>query len=424
MIAFLDRMRQRLAHFGNLWHLKRAITFLLVDVILLAFVPRRKADVVMLIRVDLLGDYVIGRNFLRQVRRCERYRGKKLVLCASLALRELIELYDSDTFDGYVWIDRPALLNRFWPRFRMLREVKRTGAQVVIHPMRDPYLGDCLVRASCAAERIGIESRENPNRTPNELRRQHTTLGDLFYTQLVPETHEVTFEFYRNRAFFEAVLPGVVMPGNTRMKAVAVSVPEIGGPFAVLMPGASDAFREWPPERLAQVARHLFETRGLQAVMIGTAGDRPKAEALRRAAPGVPAHNLCGELGLPQVVYLLSQAAIGITNDSGGIHVLAALGRPGVAVSNTFSFGWFHPYPRELSRTVSHVYPPAVYATPMTWDEARNFYGRRRDLFAITDVSVDAVIARADALLDGRPYDDAMEALCVAPPEAAAVFGR
>jgi ADP-heptose:LPS heptosyltransferase len=89
----------------------------------------------------------------------------------------------------------------------------------------------------------------------------------------------------------------------------------------------------------------------------------------------VAVENLCGQLTLPQVVYLMSQCAIGVTNDSGGIHLLAALNKPGVAVSNYFSFGFFHPYPPEISNSVSFVYPQAFYALPLTMEQRKVIYG-------------------------------------------------
>jgi ADP-heptose:LPS heptosyltransferase len=154
------------------------------------------------------------------------------------------------------------------------------------------------------------------------------------------------------------------LPKNTRLTPIPVPLPRITEPFAIFMPGASDAFREWPPDRFAQIARHLSETRGLRIVVLGTKADSPKAIAVQQAVPTASVENLCGQLSLPQVAFLMSRCVVGVTNDSGGIHLLAALNKPGVAVSNCFSFGFFHPYPREISDSVNFVYPQAFYALP------------------------------------------------------------
>ncbi|MCE0524024.1 MAG: hypothetical protein LV480_14035 [Methylacidiphilales bacterium] len=406
MINLLSRAGKFVGHFLTFWHFKRVMIFLVVDVIMLSFVRRRKSDIILVIRIDLLGDYVIGRKFLRMVRNYEPYRDKKIVMCANLHLKELIETYDTDVFDDYIWVNRAGLLNEFRYRFKILRQIKQLGARVAIHPMRDPYLGDCLMRATCASERIGIESRLNPYAAPNEPGRVHTNLGDYFYTRMVPEDPGVTFEFDRNRRFFSAILPGVPLPDNMRLAPIPAPVPEIDGSFAIFMPGASDAFREWPPDRFAQVARHLFEARKLRILVLGTRADSPKALAIQRAAPAVAVEDLCGQLTLPQVVQLMSQCVVGVTNDSGGIHLLAALNKPGVAVSNCFSFGFFHPYPRELSDSVSFVYPPAFYALPLSMQQRKVVYGWGNKRFSIEEIPAKSVIERIEEILQHRPFHD------------------
>jgi len=202
------------------------------------------------------------------------------------------------------------------------------------------------------------------------------------------------------------------LPKNTRFTPIPVPVPPVKGSFVILMPGASDAFREWPPCQFAQVARHLFETRGLRSIVLGTKADSPKALAIQQAAPGVPVDNLCGQLKLSQVVYLMSQCAGGVTNDSGGIHLLAALNKPGVAVSNCFSFGFFHPYPKEISDTISFVYPKAFYDLPLSMQERKVKYGGAGKYFPIKDVPPESVIERLEALMDRRPFNDSIQELC------------
>jgi len=398
-------------HYSSIWHLKRLLIFIASDLILLTFVRKKQSDSVLILRFDLLGDYLIGRKFLRMARSHEAYRSKKIILCANIALRELIEIYDKDVFDDFCWIDRNKFLNEFWYRLKTLRKVKKLGILSCIHPMRDPYLGDCIVRATFAKERIGREAFQNRNVPFFEQISSKRALGDSFYTKLIHEDNSVTFEFDRNRNFFSTVLPGVPLPERMDLDPITVSIPKIEGPFAVLMPGASESFREWPPERFAQIARHLYLTRGLQIILLGSQADWPKAVLVQKNTPEIPIVNLCGTLTLSQVVYLVSQCVIGITNDSGGIHLLAALNKAGVAISNCFSFGWFHPYPPTVCSSVSFVYPPAFYSLSLSWAERKEIYGRAKT-FSINEIPTETVIERVEAVLDGRPYHDSIQDMC------------
>ncbi len=320
----------------------------------------------------------------------------------------MIETYDGDAFDGFVWIDTTKLVNEAGYRFEIFRKIKQLGAEIAIHPTfwREPYNGDCVVFATRAAERIGRESYSRAASPEGRVRTFFDELGDLFYHRIEPEDSGVVFDFHRYSAFFSKLLPGVEMPADTRVTPVPVPVPEIEGPFAVLMPGASQPFRQWPLQCFAEVARHLHATYGLRVVILGSPGDRPKAVDVQGAAPEIPMQNLCGDLTLPQMVWVIHQCVIGLTNESGGAHLFAALDKPAVAVANGNRFGWFHPYPKEFSSSVSFVYPPAFLAEKLTWEQRKEAYRADAKYHPLEELSAEAVMERIDAVLKGTVAND------------------
>jgi ADP-heptose:LPS heptosyltransferase len=402
---------KRFFRYLSLWHLKSLFTLIYVDLFRMHFVRRPQTNAVVVLKLDRLGDYILCRNFLRLFRTYPPFQSRKIFLCASINLRELIETYDADVFDGFIWIDPDKLINEAGYRFALLRQIKQLGAEIAIHPTyaREFYIGDCLMAATSAPQRIGREPYDSPEAAARHSKPLVNKLGDLSYNRLATEDHGVIFDFYRYRTFFSQLLPGAEMPRNTRLTPIPVPLPEFSGPFAIIMPGANEAYREWPADRFAQVARHLFETHGWRVFVLGTKADVAKARTIRQAAPANAVEDFCGQLTLPQIVYLMSRCALGVTNDSGGIHLLAALNKPGVAVSNCNTFGLFHPYPREISDSVSFVYPPAFYALPLSMPDRRVMYGRGKH-FPITEVTVESVIERIEAVLR-PPFQDPIEIL-------------
>src|ERR1700683_353073 len=129
------RLLLTLRHYFTFWHLKRAAIYIIVDVLLLSLVRRGTSDTVLILKFDQLGDYIISRNFLVRVRHYGPYKSKRIIICANISLKDFIEKYDADAFDGYIWIDRTKLLNEMWARFVILRQVKMMGAQVEIQCM-------------------------------------------------------------------------------------------------------------------------------------------------------------------------------------------------------------------------------------------------------------------------------------------------
>ena len=76
-------------------------------------------------------------------------------------------------------------------------------------------------------------------------------------------------------------------------------------------------------------------------VIVGTAGEHALGEAVRDGAPGVL--NWCGATDLPGLVAVLARAALLVSNDSGAMHVAAALRRPQVAIFGSTSPAWTGP---------------------------------------------------------------------------------
>jgi heptosyltransferase-2 len=92
--------------------------------------------------------------------------------------------------------------------------------------------------------------------------------------------------------------------------------------------------KRWPADRYGELARQLA-ARGHAVWLIGSARDRGVGDDITRLAPNC--RNLCGTTGLDQAVDLLASAAFVVTNDSGLMHVAAALDRPLLALFGSSS---------------------------------------------------------------------------------------
>ena len=102
-------------------------------------------------------------------------------------------------------------------------------------------------------------------------------------------------------------------------------------PVVGLMPGAAyGRTKEWGAESFAQLAATLAK-HGNRICVVGTSKDRPLGEIIARAEPE-RIMNLCGETTLDQAVLLISKFAVAICNDSGLMHVAAAVNTPVIGI--------------------------------------------------------------------------------------------
>ncbi|MFN7086087.1 MAG: lipopolysaccharide heptosyltransferase II [Burkholderiales bacterium] len=107
-------------------------------------------------------------------------------------------------------------------------------------------------------------------------------------------------------------------------------------PVVALCPGAEyGPAKRWPQQYFAELARHLG-SRGCSVWLIGSARDAALGAAIAELSGGA-CINLCGRTTLDEAIDLLALARLVISNDSGLMHVAAALTRPLIALYGSSS---------------------------------------------------------------------------------------
>ncbi len=158
-----------------------------------------------------------------------------------------------------------------------------------------------------------------------------------------------------------------------------------GHPWIVMHPGATAASRRYDPDRFAQVAAELSRLLRCPVVLTGDASERELVERVRRGA-GDGARSLAGALSLAEFAAAIAQSRLLVSNNTGAVHVAAAVGTPVVdlyALTNPQHTPWLVPH-RTLSRDVP----------------CRNCYRSvcPHGASVCLDVTVDAVVNAACAL--------------------------
>ncbi|MCW5576472.1 MAG: lipopolysaccharide heptosyltransferase II, partial [Burkholderiales bacterium] len=107
-------------------------------------------------------------------------------------------------------------------------------------------------------------------------------------------------------------------------------------PAVAFCPGAEyGPAKRWPEAHYAALAR-MLAGRGYAVWLVGSPKDHAVAEAIARDAAG-DCSNLCGRTDIAEAADLLAAARLVVTNDSGLMHVAAAVGRPVVALYGSSS---------------------------------------------------------------------------------------
>src|SRR5579864_8479551 len=136
--------------------------------------------------------------------------------------------------------------------------------------------------------------------------------------------------------------PQVTASPATRAQADALLAQLRVPPTAAIVglaPGAAyGQAKQWPPDRAAGLAARLVRERDVTCLVVGAAHDQPAARAmetwLRARAPETLARviDLTGRTSVSGLVGVAERCRAFVSNDSGAMHVAAAVGRPVIAI--------------------------------------------------------------------------------------------
>lgn len=154
-----------------------------------------------------------------------------------------------------------------------------------------------------------------------------------YYLDLLYQAGFSTRDYLQDKGFQPDISLRPTEQGiHSARRLLAESNVQSDKPLVLLNPGAYfGSAKRWFIDRYAVLADRLVQDRSAQIVIIGSADERRIAErisALMRATPAI----MTGATDLATLMGMLSIAQLFITNDSGPMHLAAALDTPQIAL--------------------------------------------------------------------------------------------
>lgn len=313
------------------------------------------AGKVLILRVDALGDFVVWLDAAQALRAL--YPSAEITLVGNRTWQALAE--QAPAFDRVWGMDRKKFVTDPLYRFRFLARIRREGFSMLINPIwtRDFLWSDTLARASGIAERV-CYSGDFSIITPILMR-----LVDSWYTRVIRARPAPRQELERNADFLRAL-------GATDFRASLPPLPRMPGrpegfptgDYYVLVPGAGKAYRQWPLENYAQIARRLHDRMGWIGIVVGAGQDQPLGQRLE-ADGSAAVQNWAGRTSLPDLIRVIAGARLVVGSETSGLHIAAALTTPSVCIIGGGHYGRYIPYRTEtpiaqpLPMAASHPMP-------------------------------------------------------------------
>jgi len=291
---------------------------------------------ILIIKPSAMGDIVLALPALSALRRS--FPQAKISWLVRPEFADLLRGHPD--LDELIFFDR-RLLSKWWYQPRAFRELiqlfgrLRGGQYDLVFDFQGLFRTGFFTWKTGCKRRIGMAgAREFANLFYTDKVLQDLSCVHLvdFYLKMVASAGAqeggIEFKLPRDTAFAETV--------DKLLKSQVVN-----GNYVVLVPGAARPEKRWPIERFAQLADKIKAKFGLPIVTIGSQGER---EYIGRIGSRVI--NMAGKTTLSELIALLKQASLVVSNDTGPGHIAAALGVPLVMLFGPTNPARLCPYQR------------------------------------------------------------------------------
>ncbi|OGQ98417.1 MAG: lipopolysaccharide heptosyltransferase II [Deltaproteobacteria bacterium RIFOXYD12_FULL_55_16] len=236
----------------------------------------------------------------------------------------------ADIFTASPQVDRVMLYEKMG-RHKGLAGLWRLGRELAAQRFDLAILLQNAFSAALLARLAGIPVRAGYKRDGRALLLTH----GVTIRERVKTRHQVYY--YQEMLKELGLLCGpqelfLALPDSAKAWARDFLAARAGLPVVGLNPGAAyGPAKRWPAERYAGLAKRLTKELGATLLVFGTAADSEAAAEIGAAAPG-QVHDLTGKTTLAEAMALIGLCDAFVSNDSGLMHVAAALKTPLVAI--------------------------------------------------------------------------------------------
>ena len=283
-----------------------------------------EAHRILLVKLWGLGNVVMILPVIRAMRR--RYPDAEIHFLTISSNREILE--HCPDLDGLHLIDAGSPRKLLASGFRAFGRLRRTRLDLVVDFEQFSRASALFGYALGAPQRIGLA-------TPGQGR------GHIYTVQVPVQDGRHMSETFLDLARAAGVEQPIYVPLAPTIEEADRAVVErwlaargaADAPLVVMHPGSGDNFpgRRWPAASFAELAEALVTRHGARVILTGTPRERDVVRAVRGHAT-VPLDDAVGAFRVRELCALIERAHLVCSNDTGPVHLAAAIGRPVVGL--------------------------------------------------------------------------------------------
>lgn len=360
----------------------------LAGIILCRFWSRRnKLYDLIIIKNDRIGDYVIWHDTISAYK--EKYKGQKVLLICNDTVLSLAK--QEDFFTDILSFKLNKIKKSPIYAYKFFNQLKGYESETVINPIWErTWFADIMTMAIKSKNKVSFLPKVREGRFSHYYDRQYTKLVDC---------HSCTSEIEADSLFVQKMIKDDYQYGNYPL-TVQVASPIKEKKYVAISFSSSALGKNWPLERFVEVINQIPDDYKVVLIGAGVFDQRQAKTIEDNTTDKSRVINLVNKTSVAEMVALIANASFVLGNDSGAVHIAAAVHVPSVAVVPGVEFYRFLPYPKEMNIK----YAPRVVANLMKCYNCKYncIYPDKEPFECIKRVTTEMVVNEMNELIKGE----------------------
>lgn len=269
--------------------------------------------VIFVLRCDLIGDYVVSKDFLRLLRNCPKFKDYKIVFLGNSILKDFIIDFDSAYIDEYIGIKLNLFQSYEKYRNKVFKEINKYRYKYVINYMSiRNYWSETIVGNITSGQKLGIEG------LAINLSVEDKQKYDKLYDKLYSTNNDYDLCGLELLNKISGLDNGCYIH-SFDLDENKLNMYKKNYDYAVIFPSASAEIKRMPFDKFMQLIDYIYAKYGIISLLCGSKEDNKIFDSYDTNKPYIK--NFCGKLKLSQLPYIFKNAMIILTNDTCAMHI-------------------------------------------------------------------------------------------------------
>lgn len=294
-----------------------------------------KIKKVIVFKPDHIGDLILALPVFENLR--HHIPQAKIIAVVSSSAKSILDSSQSSLYVDEICCYNAKFFTRlnppsgFWKSFKLIRKLLRTKIDLIVD-LRNTPLSLTYALFSGAKYRLDRASRRIFGRIKGELKEHEVEINlDVIQSGGVPlrVRHPRFFIKDADRDWVKNLFEDLKIEDDAFIVAMHAGAPEED--------------RRWPFERFAQLAQELHSRYGAKILLIGGKDEQKLADEIMKLAPNCVS-NLVGKTDFRQLASVLANCDLFVGNNSGPMHLAAAVEAKAIGLLGPLTLERFKPY--------------------------------------------------------------------------------